>query len=282
MSGVAIMRLKTIWRAMRGPLPFGWEDYLLYFRQAEYPGPANRMPEVKGMEEAGEFVLLDIAGRRFYWPKGARYSSMGWVFQEVFAPMEQNSHAYEIPGCIEIKPGSHVVDAGASAGFFTRYALEKGAGRVTAIEALPAMAECLRRTFAAEIQEGRVRVLNLALGGAKGEVFLQSGSGELCECHVSDSGIAVPMDTVDHLFAGDPPDFIKMDIEGAECDVPKGAVELLRKHKPVWAVAVYHEVENAAIVRGGLAALRPDYQFKQRGIFAWDGVTPRPVMLYAK
>lgn len=46
--------------------------------------------------------------------------------------------------------------AGANVGVFTRKALWAGASKVIAIEAGPENLECLRRTFAAEIADGRV------------------------------------------------------------------------------------------------------------------------------
>src|SRR5437867_3424418 len=55
-----------------------------------------------------------------------------------------------------IAPGDVVLDAGANVGVFTRKALWAGASKVIAIEPGPENLECLRRTFAAEIADGRV------------------------------------------------------------------------------------------------------------------------------
>src|SRR6202008_4958913 len=55
-----------------------------------------------------------------------------------------------------IRRGDVVLDAGANVGVFTRKALWAGAAKVIAIEPGPENLECLRRTFAAEIADGRV------------------------------------------------------------------------------------------------------------------------------
>src|SRR5690606_20419634 len=53
-----------------------------------------------------------------------------------------------------------------------------------------------------------------------------------------------PMRTIDSLIAeglADRLDYLKMDVEGGEPAVLRGAIETIRRHRPKLAVAVYHE-----------------------------------------
>ena len=59
-----------------------------------------------------------------------------------------------------------------------------------------------------------------------------------------DGDTLLEVDSVDHLLAGRPVTFIKMDIEGAEYEAIRGARDTIRKWCPVMAVSVYHLTED--------------------------------------
>ncbi|MCB1155559.1 FkbM family methyltransferase, partial [bacterium] len=202
-----------------------------------------------------------------------------WVHQEVFVPAAANFHAYEF-GDVAIKPGDHVIDAGASSGFFTRYALDKGA-TVLIVEALPEVAKALAWTFADEIRDGRVRIHAAALGRESGQTKISFSSDSLYEAKVGDEGADVRVEPLDALVGDERVDFLKMDVEGAEMDALTGARETIARDKPKLSVAVYHEYENARLVEKIVRDIRPDYQIAHRGIFAFEGCRPRLFLTYA-
>lgn len=58
--------------------------------------------------------------------------------------------------------------------------------------------------------------------------------------------------------------FIKMDIEGAELDALKGAVNIIRTKKPRLAISIYHKSDDIIKIPEFLLELNPDYSFKLR------------------
>lgn len=77
---------------------------------------------------------------------------------------------------------------------------------------------------------------------------------------------AVPMttDTVDAMVGRgvlDRVDFIKMDVEGAELEVLKGAAHTLRTQRPRLALAMYHRPDDLAVLPAFVASLGLEYHW---------------------
>jgi FkbM family methyltransferase len=71
-------------------------------------------------------------------------------------------------------------------------------------------------------------------------------------------------DTIDALVARgalDRVDFIKMDVEGAELDVLKGAAHTLRTQQPRLALAAYHRPDDLAVLPAFIASLGLSYRW---------------------
>ena len=67
---------------------------------------------------------------------------------------------------------------------------------------------------------------------------------------------------------------IKMDIEGAEMPALRGAAEVIRRDKPLLALAVYHRPGDMAEIMEYCLQLVPEYRFllRQYGFGAYDTV----------
>jgi FkbM family methyltransferase len=145
-----------------------------------------------------------------------------------------------------LKPGDHAIDAGAHIGFFTmQMAAAVGPeGRVYAFEPLDANANLLEQSIAENDFGGRVRLQRAAVGAASGTATLtfpietlNSGGAYL----LRDGGVPlagnlkeeVPLIALDALDLRRPVRFIKMDVEGAEPQVLRGAARILEGDKPV-------------------------------------------------
>lgn len=59
-------------------------------------------------------------------------------------------------------------------------------------------------------------------------------------------------------------DYIKLDIEGAELDMLRGAAKTITRCKPKMAVSAYHRLEDLWTLATYIKSLRPDYEFEFR------------------
>lgn len=254
------------------------EDVLIYLQYAESPGSQKNYPVIYKINDSQSYRTLKVREHLYCWPKMLDINALPYMHQEVFEPADTNPHAYECKD-LYLKSGDICIDAGACEGFFTRYALEKGA-KVIVIEPVNVLAECLQHTFSEDIKTGNVSIYNVAIGSYTGQGHLSSDPTQVYESHLSNTGEKIDIVKLDDLITGKV-DFIKMDIEGGEVDALYGAKNIIQQYKPKLSIAVYHEYENARKIIEFLQEICPNYTVLHRGIFTYGGVKPRPMMLYA-
>lgn len=274
-----LRRLKVVYTAHKSDYKYSISDYCQYLLYAEYPGSLKDFPEIKEITIKSDYTQLSINNQIYFWPKRADWKGLDWIYQEIFMPPSKNFHAYEFGGA-RLKPNGLVIDAGASEGFFTRYVLERGA-KVIVFEPVESLVGALKMTFDEEIANKLVSVFPYALGATSRTAKLETAEDHLFNSYLSNNGIEIKIVALDDIINHETVDFIKMDIEGSEMDAVVGARKTISKYKPRLSIAVYHQVENAHKVCTLLRQIRPDYQIKCRGIYAWGGCEPRPFMVYA-
>jgi FkbM family methyltransferase len=145
-----------------------------------------------------------------------------------------------------LKPGDAAIDVGGHIGFFTmQMAAAVGpAGRVFAFEPFDANADLLERSIAENGFGDRVRFRRAAVGAAPdtasltfpvetlnsgGAYLLRDGTAPLAGNRTTD----VPVVSLDAIDRDRPVKLIKMDVEGAEPQVLRGAARLLATDRPV-------------------------------------------------
>ena len=69
-------------------------------------------------------------------------------------------------------------------------------------------------------------------------------------------------------------DFIKLDVEGAELEILKGAVTTIARFKPILALSVYHKWDDFWTIMNFVKSIRPDYEFALRQSF--DSIEDAP------
>jgi FkbM family methyltransferase len=144
-----------------------------------------------------------------------------------------------------LRPGDVFYDVGAHQGFFSVGAACLGA-RVYAFEPVEANLRRLQRNV--QLNDADVEVVAAAVSDAAGRLGLTRGqSSAQWRTEPGDEVAAVTLDD----FARDhpAPRVVKIDVEGAELRVLRGAVRLLREHRPI-LVCELHGKENREQVRG--------------------------------
>jgi len=137
----------------------------------------------------------------------------------------------------EIEPGTVIYDIGANVGYFSLLAavLTGKEGKVFAFEPLPRNIEFLRKHI--ELNKmAQISVIEAAVSDHSGEAYFDLGASSAMG-HLSEAGeMRVRMVCLDEMLdKGEllPPDYIKLDVEGAEYEALQGARHLLKTHRPV-------------------------------------------------
>ncbi len=152
-----------------------------------------------------------------------------------------------LPVCLEhIKEGDTVIDAGAWIGGHTMaYAQKVGeSGWVWSFEPNPYAYECLKLNTQ-EFQN--VDINKVALGEDFSRSEFSAKKGWFDSGYVGDDQkiAAVRIDPLDDYHIA--PNFIKIDVEGCELKVLKGAANTVEKHRPI----IVLEINRPALERQG-------------------------------
>lgn len=142
-----------------------------------------------------------------------------------------------------VTEGSVFFDIGANVGFYTLLASSSvgPSGTVIAFEPLPSNIKYLERHIELNALEN-VRLIKAAVSDSSGEGRFAEGPDN-CMGKLSDDGtFVVEMVTLDQLITEGKvpkPDFLKIDVEGAEFGVLQGATELLLESHPTVFLATH-------------------------------------------
>ena len=156
-----------------------------------------------------------------------------------------------------LRPGAVILDVGANIGNHTLYFAAHGS-RVQAFEPNPEAVEYLRRNVALNGFGESVSVHAVAAGDRPGRVEVVAGESEmrLGMARSLEGEGDVPMIRLDDLVEDDVA-LIKIDVEGAEASVLRGASSIIARSKPVIVV----ETETAEQRRVLDSLLRTHYRF---------------------
>lgn len=171
--------------------------------------------------------------------------------------------------CLEhIKEGDTVIDAGAWIGGHTMaYANKVGIrGMVYSFEPNPYAFQCLLKNTH---QFPNVLSFQLLLGDERGIATFSAKKGWYDSGYMGDNHkIAdVPMETLD--FANIAPNFIKIDVEGCELKVLKGAAKTIEKFRSVMMIEINHAAlkrqgDNASAIHAWLWKNKYGYQIIEK------------------
>lgn len=173
---------------------------------------------------------------------------------------------YEYKDICTLRQGDVFFDCGACFGDTAIWGMEKVGenGTVVAFEPIKGQADTMRENVGAYLESHGCNVLveDAAVTDADGlATFSDNGSGSSSNPRGT---LDVRTMSIDSYCGkhGIWPDFIKMDIEGAEMAALKGAEKTIRDRKPRLAVCVYHRpAEDLWAIPALLKSFVPEYRF---------------------
>lgn len=161
------------------------------------------------------------------------------------------------------RPGSIVIDGGACDGATAPRFIERGC-KVIGFE----MDKKNFELAAALGKQLNFTVENLGLGSSNCEISYTHVEGNIGASHLNAQGNDIAKIVTLDSYAAEHNlpsiDFIKLDVEGAELDVLKGAAQSIKKWKPKLALSAYHKIEDPWELLRFVRSLRPDYEFAFR------------------
>jgi FkbM family methyltransferase len=131
-----------------------------------------------------------------------------------------------------IKDFSHAIDIGAHVGLWSRVLATKFA-KVTAFEPVKDNADCWRRNLA---EHANADLVQAALADRRGELRMMVPDNSPANAHISEQGEWHSALKLDDWFLYTEPTFIKLDAEGYELPIIKGAEQLIRRARPTMII----------------------------------------------
>jgi len=291
-----LVQSHAMWRSLRKyPGAFGLEDALLQFNRVILPQRFHyryageqlaRRTQITQVEDQLWKVEVPELGLHFYWPQKPDNNLWFAIEQELDTT---NPHYYTTPP-VQLTPQSTVLDIGSCEGLFAfRVLRQRMAQRVVAFEPFPRMRDLLSRGAVENRVGDRLQIepsaVGATIGSARFSTTAVSDGNSLAGGAPGSSGIDVHVTTLDAFCTTrglrlKPSDLIKIDVEGADVDVLRGAENSIREHRPQIAVTTYHETGHAEEILEYLQRLVPQYRFRVKGFAFW--MSPiRPVLLQA-
>lgn len=173
---------------------------------------------------------------------------------------------YNYKDIVSVRDGDIVLDCGACFGETALWSRMYGAKKVYSFEPNPDSFQYVQKN--AELydtkKEGWFIPVPLALGRETGTFAFQQFPDHPGASHIQEGGnIEVPVTTLDLWCEENKiiPDFIKMDLEGAEVDTLLGAQHIFQTYKPRFAICLYHRLSDMWIIPHLLKHYCPEYRF---------------------
>lgn len=180
--------------------------------------------------------------------------TLNFTPQAVLIYMDMEQYAHHKNGInISATKGETVIDAGGCLGDTALYFADKvgETGKVYSFEFIPYTINCFNKNLDLNKHlQDRIHLIKNPLWSEanKNVYFTDRGSGSRIEMEKYEGyeyeTVTVSIDELVNNGTIEKVDFIKMDIEGAELPVLKGAIESIKKYKPKLAISIYHSMED--------------------------------------
>lgn len=150
----------------------------------------------------------------------------------------------------KLHPKHVVIDVGANIGNHSVYfAAFTDCNQVIALEAHPKVFKTLTENIRLNALQKKIRALNVAAGDTKGRVGLEEPASKILGGTRVVKGNLVDMRPLDQIVGKDRISLMKIDVEGFEVEVLKGARKLLKNQSPdvfveIWSASQKRNVDQ--------------------------------------
>lgn len=173
---------------------------------------------------------------------------------------------YRYKDLVRVEEGDICLDCGAFIGDTALYFTESRPQKIYSFEIDRINLGYLRANMTNFGKNDVVEIVEQALGrrcGTMSYVPMKGNvsGGHITENHDGDGSYDVAVTTID-AFCKDQnivPDFIKMDIEGAELDAIEGATKTIKAYQPKLSICIYHKLEHRWQIPLLVHELCPEY-----------------------
>ena len=211
------------------------------------------MTHLDDLREVYESLIDEESKRTFrgYW--------LGCILNRIDLVVHANTPHYFLTGFMP-KPKDIFIDCGSYNGWTAAQFAKLGC-EVYSFEMNKTNFEMATKTAA----EYNFTVENLGLGSYPHEEnYIDARGASRLDANGANTTNIVTLD--DYVRENNLPrvDFIKMDVEGAELDVLKGAAISITAWKPKLALSAYHKLDDLWTLMNFVKSIRPDYEFAMR------------------
>ncbi len=184
--------------------------------------------------------------------------------------------------------GDIVADVGGFDGYTAILFAEavKPAGRVYSFEPEPHNLGVMQEAIRKQGLESLITICPKGAWSSNGQTALATTNRESWNFFVEPGGdTKIEVVTLDSYFEAQKtfPNLIKIDVEGGELEVLRGARQLIAKHKPKLQISLYHKAPDLWRLPSWVLACRPDYRIycANHYNYAPDQVEHEELVLYA-
>ena len=159
-----------------------------------------------------------------------------------------------------------VIDAGSNVGEFAIYCARLGAKKVYAFEPVTETFKILEKQIEINNLKGKIIPVKMALGD-KNEtlkiVFEDAGDlGANIDLKSGTNSEIIKAIKLDDFIKKEKVSFIKMDVEGYEERVLRGAQKVIKRDKPILSFSAYHKSTDKKILPMVVKEIRQDYKIR--------------------
>lgn len=213
----------------------------------------------RNVSKTGEIYSLRVADHVYKLPKDA---FQGHVFIHEYGLKELSTET------LDYIKGKDFLDVGACLGDSSILFLKYQPRMVYAYEPVKESINLLEKTITLNNSD-KIKLVKKGIGDVETTVDISVDTEQLSRCSLNDSVIpeglpkeTIEVTTIDKECHDRKVGLIKMDIEGFEYNAIQGALETIRRDKPVLLISIYHTAKDFFEIPPILKQIVPSYQFR--------------------